>query len=216
MAKQLPPDKVLGWLKDQNTPSYRYGLYASIISHCGKDEHAQELRKLLDDPKKRTSTGVDGIMAAYTMLKPKEGWNYVLGIIKNPSERFILRYAALRTARFFHDVEQNVVPQKDVLDAVTMLIDQNDIADLAIEDLRKWRCADPAELIIGLYDKKSHDILIIRRSILRYALTFPDNPKAAALVTRLRQSDPKLVQDVEELLKADTPPPAAAATPPTR
>ena len=36
LAKKLPPDTIAGWLKDPKTPPYRYGLYASLLGHCGK------------------------------------------------------------------------------------------------------------------------------------------------------------------------------------
>src|SRR5438132_3208552 len=100
MAKDLPGDKIAKWLDDPNTAAFRYGLYASMLGHCGTEKHAELLRKMLDDPQKRVSTGVDGILAGYTMLKPREGWAYVQSILKDPSKEFMLRYAALRAVRF--------------------------------------------------------------------------------------------------------------------
>src|SRR5262249_44115687 len=41
LAKTLPADKIAQWLRDQKTPSFRYGLYASMLGHCGKEEHAR-------------------------------------------------------------------------------------------------------------------------------------------------------------------------------
>src|SRR5581483_8999460 len=50
IARKLPPETIAGWLKDPKTPPYRYGLYASLLGHCGKPEHAQLLRSMIDDP----------------------------------------------------------------------------------------------------------------------------------------------------------------------
>src|SRR5262249_25112939 len=83
MAKALHPDKIAGWLKDPKTPAFRYGLYASLLGHCGKAEHASLLRNMLDDPEKRVSSGVDGILASYTMLKPQEGFEYIKSTLKD-------------------------------------------------------------------------------------------------------------------------------------
>lgn len=77
MAKDLPADKIAGWLQDEKTPTFRLGLYASLLGSAGKTEHAKVLRKLLDDPTRRLNAGVDGILAGYVMLQPKEGWEYV-------------------------------------------------------------------------------------------------------------------------------------------
>jgi hypothetical protein len=213
MARDLPADKIAKWLQDPDTPTFRFGLYGSMLGHCGTAKHADLLRKLLDDPDKRLSSGVDGVLAGYILLQPKEGWAYLRGILRDPSKEFMLRYAALRSARFFWDSEPKVkgkivVDKKDVVLAVCLLLEQNDIADLAIEDLRKWNCWDMADRVLPLYDQKSHDIPIVKRAILRFALNCPQT-KDGSLVQRVRKQDPELVKDVEELLKLETSVPPA-------
>jgi hypothetical protein len=211
MAKGLPPEKIAKWLRDPNTPSFRFGLYASMLGHCGKEEHAELLRSLLDDSEQRVSSGLDGILAGYTLLKPKEGWDYLGRILKNPAKDFTLRYAALRTVRFFWDSRPDVVPHKDLLPGVCELLEQADIADLAIEDLRKWQQWQVAEQVLGLKDKPSHNVPIIRRAILRFALSCPSSKLAADYVAELRRKDARMVSDAEELLKLET-----AAQPPVK
>jgi hypothetical protein len=203
MAKGLPPDKIAKWLQDPNTPAYRYGLYASMLGHCGKEKHAEILKKMLDDPTKQASSGIDGILAGYAMLKPKEGWQQVHDILKNPKKEFMLRYAALRAARFFHDSRPDVVKKKDLVEGVCQLLGQSDIADLAIEDLRKWGQWEVCDQVLELQGRKSHDVPIIRRAILRYALSCP-GAAATAYVEKCRKQDPEMVKDTEELLKLET------------
>ncbi|MCS6852668.1 MAG: hypothetical protein NZ700_16045 [Gemmataceae bacterium] len=205
MAPGLPADKIAKWLEDPSTPPFRYGLYASMLGHCGQERHAALLRKMLDDPQKRGGSGVDGMLAGYIMLKPKEGWNYLLGILSNPAHEFMLRYAALRAARFFWDFRTNVVPKADILNALHVLLDQGDIADLAIEDLRKWQCWEECDRVLGLFGRPSHDVPIVRRAIMRYALSCP-KPQAAKFVAMMRQKDAEWVKDVEELLKLEAQP----------
>lgn len=205
MAKALPADKIAKWLLDPETPAFRFGLYASMLGHCGGTQHAAMLRKMLDDEQKRLSTGIDGVLAGYTMLQPKDGWAYTCGILKDPSKEFMLRYAALRAARFFWDSRPDVVDHKSVATGVRLLLKQSDIADLAIEDLRKWERWDECDEILGLYGQKSHDIPIVRRAILRYALACKNSrPKAAAFVEEMRKKDAEFVKDAEELLKLET------------
>jgi hypothetical protein len=203
MAKELPADKIAKWLEDPNTPAFRYGLYASMLGHCGTAKHALLLRKMLDDPQKRVSTGVDGILAGYTMLQPKAGWEYTQGILKDPSKEFMLRYAALRAVRFFWDSRPDLLDKNELVRGVSELLDQSDIADLAIEDLRKWGRWETCDRILDLQNKKSHDVPIIRRSILRFALSCPDR-KATLFVEQSRRRDPEMVKDTEELLKLET------------
>jgi hypothetical protein len=203
MAKHLPADKIGKWLQDPETPAFRYGLYASMLGHCGTEKHAELLRKMLDDPQKRLSSGVDGILAGYMMLKAREGWIYTKELLKDSSKEFMLRYAALRAVRFLWDSRPDLVDKKELVAGVCLLLDQGDIADLAIEDLRKWSQWDVEDRVLGLYGKKSHDIPIIRRAILRYALSCPQ-PKSAAFVAEQKKKDAEVVKDVEELLKLET------------
>jgi hypothetical protein len=96
-----------------------------------------------------------------------------------------------------------------MLQSVSKLLRQGDIADLAIEDLRKWQRWEFAETIFGLYGQASHSVPIIQRAIIRYALSCAQQAQgkpaqlAQAFLAERRKEDPKRVRDVEELLKFD-------------
>jgi hypothetical protein len=204
MAKTLPADKLAKWLQDPDTAQFRFGLYASLLGHCGTEKHADLLKTLLTNKDKQPTSGLDGLMAGYTMLNPKDGWTYTRSLLGNPKEEFMKRYAALRTARFFWSERPDLVPKKDIVSGVCLLLDQGDIADLAIEDLRKWQRWDVAGEVLKFYGQKSHDVPIIRRAILRYALCCQDDvPAAKALVAKIRTDDAELVKDAEELLRLE-------------
>src|SRR5262249_49284833 len=128
MAKTLPPDTLAGWLKDPKTPAYRYGLYASLLGHCGTAEHAKLLRQMINDPEKRKGSGIDGLLAAYLMLDHKEGWTYLTNLLKDSNEEFLLRYAGLRTLRFLRDQRPDLVAKKDLVGGMTLLLSQSDMA----------------------------------------------------------------------------------------
>ena len=220
LAEKADPNKLLKWLKDPNTPASRFGLYGSMLGHCGKTaEHTAVLRGLLDDPKKRFTSGVDGILAGYIMLDPKEGWKYLLGLLRDEKNEFLLRYAGLRAVRFFWEYRPDVVEKKQVLEAMEVLMEQGDIADFPIDDLRKWQQWQLTDKVLGLYDKETHNAPIVKRAIIRFALCVPpQNKKAAEFVAKMRELDNERVRDIEELLKLEQAPPAKnnpmAATPP--
>jgi hypothetical protein len=210
LARKLPPDKIAGWLKDPKTPPYRYGLYASLLGHSGNAKHAKQLREMLDDKEKRgTGTGTDGMLVAYTLLDKENGWKYIRAILSNPKEEFQLRYAGLRTIRFFWETRPDVVKKKELTDALCLLLPQTDIADFAIEDLRKWKAWDVAEKVLDLNKQETHNLPVIRRAILRFALSCPPKQgRAIAFVKAERKRDKEYVDDVEELLKLEVEPPA--------
>jgi hypothetical protein len=103
VAEKLPADTLLKWIKDPNTAPSRFGLYGMLLGHCGKAEHAAAIRKLIDDPDNAFSLGLDGMLAGYTLLDPKGGWELIRGIAADRKRDFSTRYAALRTVRFFHE-----------------------------------------------------------------------------------------------------------------
>lgn len=202
MAKKLPADTIAAWLKDPKTPPYRYGLYASLLGHCGKEEHAKLLRTMIDDPEKRKGSGIDGLLAAYLMLQPKEGWSYLTTLLKDSNQEFLFRYAGLRTLRFLWDQRPDLVGKKELVQGMALVLQQSDMADFAVEDLRKWHRWEMTDQILDLYGKKTHDIPVIRRAILRFALQSPE-ARATAFVREQRKRDSEWVKDTEELLKLE-------------
>jgi hypothetical protein len=215
MAKTLPAERVARWLKDPKTPAFRYGLYASMLGHCGKEEHAKLLHDLLEDPAKRLGSGVDGMLAGYVMLKPKDGWAYTRDILKDGKKEFMFRYAALRAVRFLWDSRPDLVDKKELTDGMGLLLEQSDIADLAIDDLRKRQCWDMAARVLALRAGKTYEIPIVRRAILRFALgcqdsSAKDSAASKAYVDEQRKKDAQMVADAEELLKLEQMPPATA------
>jgi hypothetical protein len=208
MAKDLPADRVVKWLTNPQTPSFRMGLYASMLGHCGKEKDAAVLKALLDDPERRAGSGVDGIMAGYTMLKPKEGWAYIRSVLGNPKEEFMFRYAALRAVRFLNDYRTDVIERKQLIDGVCLLLSQEDIADLAIEDLRKWQVWTVADKVLAVGKNEAYKQPIVKRAILRYSLQCQGNAAATAYVAERRKEDPRAVEEAEELLKLEAETPA--------
>jgi hypothetical protein len=216
-ASKFDPDQVLKMLKDPGTSLARYGLLGLVFGHCGKGEaHAKALRALIDDPKVKQATGLDGLLAGYLLLDPKEGLAFVRGIAKDTKEDFLIRYAALRAMRFFWEYREDVLKKADIVATIEPLLDQPDIVDLAAEDLRKWEQWDKAGKLIGLFDKPTHEVSIIQRSIIKFALAAPPtNKECAAFLVRLRADEKQAerVRDLEQLLELEKPRPAPKAEP---
>jgi hypothetical protein len=201
--------RIAGWLRDPRLFGARVGSYALMLGHCGGAEDAALLRGLLEDPDHRLITGIDGVLAGYILLEPKEGWKYLLSVLENPRTEFNYRWSALRTARFFLDNRLDVVSKKDGLDAVTLLIEDKDMGDMAIEELRKRGCVELMDRILGLQDRPVFKVAIVRRAVLRFALEFQGkNAQAAAYVKAQREKDPDGVREAEELLQLEKQVPA--------
>lgn len=212
VAKGLPAEKVIKWLKAADTQPFRIGLYASMLGHCGKPEHAAVIKELLADPDRRVGSGVDGLLAAHVMLNKDEGWKAIVAALNNTKEDFTFRYAALRSLRFLQEFRKDLIAKKDLVEAVCILLTQDDISDMAIEDLRKWKEWSVADKVLAVTKSAGYkDLLVIRRAVLRYCLQCEGHPGATAYVAARRKEDAEAVKDAEELLKLDAEPAAKTA-----
>jgi hypothetical protein len=215
MARNLPPATLAKWLRDPKTPPYRYGLYASLLGLCGRAEDGKLLREMLQDPQKRMGSGLDGMMVGYVTIDPKEGAASLKSILKDARQEFLMRYAALRSVRFLWDQRPDLVPKAELIQDVKLLLDQPDMADFAVEDLRKWERWEMTDCVLDLFNKETHNVPVVRRAILRFALRSPA-PRAKTFVDEQRRRDAEWVGDTEELLRLEAQPPAEIVAPKSR
>jgi hypothetical protein len=87
-----------------------------------------------------------------------------------------------------------------IVDCIDQMIALPDMVDLAIEQLRNWKCWDQQSKIFKLFDASEAQAMITRRAVLKYALKCPGE-EAKQFVTRARQKDADMVKDVEESLE---------------
>lgn len=203
VAPKLAVDKLRKLVIDPQTPPERLGLYAFLLGAAGGDREAELLDGLLQHPTERTRPGYSGILAGFVRLRPAAGWDRVLTILGDPQRPFSERFAALNTLRFC----QRARPEQsgsEVRRGLTALLPQGDIADIAIEDLRRAHDWELTAGVLAQWGKKSHDTPMMKRAIIRYALSCP-KPAAAAFVAERRRSNPELVQDVVEALEFEKP-----------
>jgi hypothetical protein len=210
MAKSLPADKLAEWLKDPKTPQYRYGLYSSLLGHCGTTEHAKMLLDMINDPEKQKASGLHGLMAAYMMLEPQKGWTLLKNVVQDKDKPFLFRYQGLQTMRFVWDsrldlIAKNEKAAKDeIVLGVAGILKVPDMADFGIEDLRKWQRWEHCDQVLAMFGQKDFNTPIIRKAVLRYALQCP-MPQAKAFVKAQQARDREWVEETRELLDLETP-----------
>jgi hypothetical protein len=218
VAPRLDPAKLRGWLKDPRTPTERLGVYAVLLGACGGAEDAALLEGMLKQPGERTQTAYDGLLAGYMHLRPREGWGLARATLGDGTRPLPVRLAVLRTLRFYHG-SRPAESRPNVLSGMGAVLRQGELADVAMEDLRRWGMWDLTDEVLGLYGKKGFDGPLLRRAVVRYALACrdagdePRREKAAAFVAERQRQEPDLVKDVQEELDAEKPrqqPPSGA------
>lgn len=201
MATELPPHPLSNRIVDPKTPAANLQLYSNLLGHCGGNMHSHFLRMVLEDPD-RDEQVKSSLFVGYVLLEPKAGWDHVKKVLIDSRQEFLVRYGALRTLRFVHNDRPDLVAEAELVGTVAMVLDQPDMADFAIEDLCKWKCWELTDKVLALAGRPSHDINVVKRAILRFALQSP-TARAAAFVRTERQRDAAWVKDTEELLALD-------------
>src|SRR5439155_2898654 len=142
---------------------------------------------------------LSGLLAGYIELKPRAGWELAVTMLGDSQRSFLERNAALGTLRFYHGWKPDE-SRREVLRGVSAVLGQGDIADIAVEDLRRWKMWDLTSDVLAQYGKKSHDAPLVRRTLIRYAICCP-KPEAARFVNERRKEDAELVKEIEESLE---------------
>ncbi|MFT3882303.1 MAG: hypothetical protein QM703_21955 [Gemmatales bacterium] len=190
------------WLKDPNTAIYRYGLFGLMLGLCGKSEDGEVFLNLLNDPDKSLISGIDGILAGYILVDQTNGWKYTKSLIMSNSSDFAKRHAGLRTIRFLWDTHMGHIPQDELLAAMEQFISQGDIADMAIDDLRKWKQWKFTGKILEQSKRDTHIGGLVQRAVLRYMLSVPQDmyPAAKEFVEAVRKVNLDKIKDAQEIL----------------
>ncbi|MBN9121185.1 MAG: hypothetical protein J0I06_18875 [Planctomycetes bacterium] len=200
-AKRFDPAVLRKLLADEKTPAERLGVFAFLLGVCGGPADAQFLATALKQTPlpEHVRDAFGGLLAGYVLLSPKDGWAFTQAVLGDDKQPFSVRLSAIGSVRFFQ-ATRGAECKADVLRCCSALLPHGDFADQAIEDLRRWGYWDLSAEVFAQFAKPTHAAPIVRRCIVRYALTCP-NDDAKRFVAAVKQSDPKLVAAVEEQLK---------------
>jgi len=201
-AAKMSPEKLRGWLKDPQTPEERLGVYSFLLGACGGKQDAAFLAGLLKDRNERTVKAFDGILSGYIRLEPAKGWELATAILKDGKEKFLVRDSVVRAMRF----HQNLQPKENrgrVLKCLEAMIAQGELADVAVEELRRLQIWDLTREVIALYGKKGYDAPIVHRNIVRYALCCKQDDVVRQFLAERRRVEPEVVKEVEESIEIE-------------
>lgn len=200
-AKHFDPAALRKLLADEKTPGERVGVFAYLLGVSGGPADAEFFARVLKQvpQPERVRESFGGLLAGYVLLAPKDGWAFAAAVLADARQPFGVRLSAVQTVRFFQAQRRDAC-KAEVLKCCAALLPDGDLADQAIEDLRRWGYWDLTADVLAQFGKPSHAAPILRRCIVRYALTCPTE-EAKRFVTAVRATDPKLVVTVEEQLK---------------
>ncbi len=197
--KKAPAGEIIQWLRLKKKGYHPVGYYARMLGHCSPDLNVAEPLFLKTIDKANQSTDA---MIGYIVASPQRGYQFLRGIASDTKKKFNLRYAVLRACRFLFDRRPDLIARRDLLAIVHELMTNSNIADLAIEELRRRKDWKHTVDVLAIADDKEFDIPIIHRAILRFALCSPTED-AKSFVQKMRQTDAEAVSEMEKLLKSE-------------
>jgi hypothetical protein len=205
VGPKLDPAKIRKLMADPKTPADRLGLYAFLLGACGTKADADALTAMIDKSDERTAAALAGVLGGLIEMRPADGWKRAAAILDDPKRPYQDKLAVLGTLRFFHAFRA-AEHRKAILAGMAAVVAHGDMADMAIEDLRRWQWWDLTKNVLAEYNKPTHAAPLVKNAILRYALTCPD-ADAAAFVKAAEAGDPAAVREVRESLEFERPAP---------
>ena len=166
-GRALDPAFIRGMLAKRDLDPDRLSMFAFLLGCCGKEEDTQLPDEDREPAGRRTlSEAMDGILAGCVLLKPREGWETIHGILADTSKPFQTRLACWRALRFLHGWKDGEF-HAEILKTFELVIRDGELCDLGVEDLRRWKEWGLTKTIAEQFDSPSHKTPIIRNGIIR-------------------------------------------------
>ncbi len=170
-ASEMDREVVLARVLDPETDGMRLGTYGILLGYCGAHEDAELLEELILRPTDSLRLGIDGVMAAYLMLKGESGLELLdREKLSNPDAPFSEFYAAYQAVRFMWDHGRDRIPGERLTAAIRPVLDNPGLADLTVSDLGRWSDWSVIDRLHGMYDADEFREPRIKRAIVRYML----------------------------------------------
>jgi len=206
VGSKLDAAKLRKIITDPKTPVERIGLFAFLLGACGSKTDADLLASMLSKSDDRTAAALSGVLGGLIEIRPEAGWKRAIELLEDPKRPYQDKLSVLGTLRFFQAYKAETY-RKPILAGMAAVVVRGDMADMAIEDLRRWKQWDLTKLILDQYEKPTHAAPLVKNAILRYALSCPD-AEAVAFVKNVRTTNPAAVREIEESIEFEKPNPA--------
>lgn len=200
ISRQIPLENLRQWLRDPKVPENRLGLYAFLLGAQGKPEDLNFLSSLLKDQSPRAQSSHDGILLALVRIHPELGWKTLQGVLGENETPLNLRLAGFRVLKGLFDGDASVQTRKNLHLVLQAALKQGELSDLVIEELRRQKDWALSAEILNRWGTKGFDTPIVKRAIIRYALTAPGNSSLAIFLQSLARQEPQLLSEVRESL----------------
>ena len=171
LAKDMPRDKLRGWLTAKETSAGRLGLYGMMLGLCGTDADAKLMEQKILESTDDFRLGIDGVMGGFLLLTGDKGLDVIdEKKLKDKKAPFSETYAAMQALRFMWQYGDNRIPAERLRQSMRILLERPELADLVIADLSRMKDWSMQDRLMTMYDEEAYNVPSIKRAIVRYML----------------------------------------------
>jgi hypothetical protein len=199
LGPRLDREKLIGWLKDPDVIVSRKRLYYTLLGTCGKPEDIAWLEEVIRSGDKQRQAGLDALVACYLTLSGDAGMPLVEEVfLKNPQTEQLELFSIIQAIRF-HGTESDKVSRDKLVQAIRLVLDRPQMADMVIPDLARWQDWSVMDRLVVMFrEATTEDTRWIRTPIISYLFECPLE-QADKYVEELRAIDPDAVERAEML-----------------
>lgn len=201
MKDKMHHDKLIGWIKDDEVPVNRKRLYYVMLGLCGTEKDLPLFEEILRSDDRDRQRGLDSLVACYLNLKGADGLKLINEVfLDNPDKDYVDVFAVISALRF-HGAETDVIPRKELLPSMRLVLNRPKMADMVIPDLARWEDWSVVDKLVEMFKKPPEESSdFIRVPIVSYLLACPnDNAKKA--IEELRKVDSNSVLRAEKMMQ---------------
>lgn len=193
LKEDMDHDQLIKWIGDGEMSPDRKRLYLTMLGVCGTQDDLPLLEEMLTSTQKTARTGLDALIACYLTLSGEEGLQMINNeFLKNKKASYADTYAAIMAIRF-HGTEGGVIARSALVESLHHILDREDLADLVIPDLARWKDWSQVEKLKKLFLDADADNNWVRVPVINYLRACPE-PEAAEAMEELKKVDPESVR----------------------
>lgn len=213
IARLLSPDKIRPWLVNSETSPPRSEVYGKLLGLCGDASDVRWLEQSILNSNGELRLGLEGQVSGYLLLSKSSGLDVLdKQVFVNPNACFSDTFACLNALRFMWKYGGDRISSDRLRRSMRLLLERPDIADLALGDLGRWKDWSVQDVVMSKYGNAEFSVPSYKRAVVRYLISSTEDVPSGAeqpppihvrhgkeLLDKLRQTDPKVVAQVEAL-----------------
>ncbi len=193
LRPQMDRPQLVSWIRNPDVPASRRRLYLTMLGVCGGKEDLPLLEEMLKSNDRKMKAGLDAMIGCYLTLRGQEGMPLIERLFLEDSKaEYADTYAAIMALRF-HGSETDIIPKERILEALRLMLQRPQLADLVIPDLARWEDWSVMPRLVELFKQADDKSSWVRVPVINYLRACP-LPEAQQYIAELEKIDPAAVK----------------------